>query len=116
MQIRFANTKLAKLCNAERKAVQELGPVGGKRLMQRMEDIASARNLATLILLPGRTHPMRRGVRANEEQWTMDLHNPMRLVFVPDHAPLPYREDGGLDLLQVTAIRVLEVTDTHDDA
>lgn len=115
MEIRFANAKLAKLCNVEKNAIQEFGPVGGKRLMQRLEDIASAQNLAALTLVPGRAHPMRRGERANDSQWTMDLHHPMRLVFVPNHDPLPVRQDGGLDLVQVTAICVLEVADTHDD-
>ncbi len=115
MQVRFANTKLAKICNAAKAAVREFGPVGGKRLMQRLEDIASAPNLAVLTLLPGRAHPMRGGARANEAQWTMDLQHPMRLVFVPDHDPLPRREDGGLDLTQVTAVRIVEVTDAHGD-
>ena len=115
MQIRFATTKLAKLCNLERNAIREFGPVGGKRLMQRLEDIASVRNLAELKLLPGRAHPLRKGARAKEEQWTMDLEHPQRLVFVPDHDPLPQRKNDGLDLMQVTAVCILEVTDTHDD-
>jgi toxin HigB-1 len=115
MQIRFATTKMAKLCNSEKNALRAFGQVGGKRLMLRLEDIASARNLEELKLLPGRAHPMRRGERKNEEQWTMDLDHPQRLVFVPDHDPLPRRGDGGLDLAQVTAVCIVEVGDTHGD-
>jgi hypothetical protein len=115
MQIRFASTRLAGICNSGKDAVREFGPVGGKRLLQRLEDIASARNRAELALLPGRAHPMRRGQRSNEDQWTMDLHHPQRLVFIPDHDPLPLRPDGGPDLVQVTSVCIVEVADTHGD-
>ena len=45
----------------------------------------------------------------------MDLvHTLIRLVFEPNHDPLPRREDGGIDLDQVTAITVIwEVIDYH---
>lgn len=113
MEIRFATTKLAKLCNSEKSAKRQFGSVGAKRLMQRLEDIASARNLEELMLLPGRAHPMGGGTRGQEAQWTMDLDHPQRLVFVPDHDPLPLRENGGLDVTQVTAVCIREVADTH---
>lgn len=115
MEIRFASAQIAKLCNSGKHATGKLGPAGGKRLRQRMEDIAAAPNLAVLKQLPGRAHPMRRGERADRGEWTVDLDHPRRLTFIPDHAPLPLRDDGGLDLLQVTAVCILEVVDTHDD-
>ena len=41
----------------------------------------------------------------------MDLVHPHRLVFEPNHEPLPRAEDGGIDAGQVTAIVIVEVTD-----
>jgi proteic killer suppression protein len=114
VQISFGSSKIAKLCNEEQLAIRKLGPVGGMRLMQRIDDIASAPNLEVLKLLPGRAHPMTAGARANEEQWTVDLEHPQRLVFIPDHDPIPLRDDGGLDLKQVTAVCIIEVADTHE--
>ena len=32
---------------------------------------------------------------------------------IPDHDPVPKREDGSLDWSQVTAIKILVVEDTH---
>ena len=41
------------------------------------------------------------------------LQNPLRLIFEPDHEPVPVKEDGGIDLTAVTAITILEITDYH---
>lgn len=46
-------------------------------------------------------------------QFAVDLVHPFRLVFEPDHDPLPRRKDGGIDLEEVTAIEILEVVDYH---
>ena len=43
----------------------------------------------------------------------MDLDHPYRLIFKPDHQPLPRKDDGGLDWDQVTKVLVTEVVDTH---
>ena len=43
----------------------------------------------------------------------MDLDHPYRLIFKPDHSPLPRNEDGGLDWGRVMKIVVIEVVDTH---
>ena len=45
--------------------------------------------------------------------FAIDLVHPFRLVFEPNHDPLPRRKDGGIDLEQVTAIKILEVVDYH---
>jgi hypothetical protein len=43
----------------------------------------------------------------------MDLDHPYRLIFQPVHDPLPMRKEGGLDWNLVTAIKILEIEDTH---
>jgi proteic killer suppression protein len=43
----------------------------------------------------------------------MDLEFLYRLIFEPEHDPIPKRADGGLDWSAVTAIRILEIADTH---
>ena len=48
-----------------------------------------------------------------DEQFSVSLTKNWRLVFVADHNPIPRRDDGGIDLEQVTAIRLLEVVDYH---
>ena len=46
-------------------------------------------------------------------QFAVDVKHPYRLVFRPNHDPLPRMEDWGIDLTKVTAITVLGVEDYH---
>ena len=59
---------------------------------------------------PDRLHQLK-GDR--DEQFAVDLVHPYRLVFEPNHDPVPRTADGGIDLEQVTAIIVLGVVDYH---
>lgn len=59
---------------------------------------------------PDRLHQLK-GDRA--DQFAVDLVHPKRLVFEPNHDPVPRTADGGIDLERVTAITVLDVVDYH---
>lgn len=61
---------------------------------------------------PSRCHELTQGRRSG--QLSVDLDHPYRLIFVPNHNPVPEREEGGLDWSQVTAIKILSVEDTHE--
>jgi hypothetical protein len=60
---------------------------------------------------PARCHALTEGQRSG--QLSVDLDHPYRLIFIPDHDPIPMLDDGGLDCSQVTAIKILGVEDTH---
>lgn len=47
------------------------------------------------------------------ELFAVDLIHPFRLVFQPNHKPLPRNEDGGIDRQRVEAITILYVIDYH---
>jgi proteic killer suppression protein len=47
-------------------------------------------------------------------QLSIDLDHPYRLIFSPNHDPIPERDAGGLDWSRVNAIRILEIADTHE--
>ena len=59
---------------------------------------------------PERRHELSGG---RKEEFAVDIKHPYRLVFVPNHNPLPRKADGGLDLGQITAINVVGVEDYH---
>ena len=61
-------------------------------------------------LPPARCHELT-GDRAG--QLSVDLVHPHRLIFIPDHDPVPEKPDGGLDRAKVTKVLVLEVCDPH---
>jgi proteic killer suppression protein len=50
-----------------------------------------------------------------DEQFAVDVGKSLRLVFEVGNDPIPRRDDGGIDLQRVTAIRILEVVDYHGD-
>ncbi|MBM79938.1 MAG: killer suppression protein [Planctomycetaceae bacterium] len=43
----------------------------------------------------------------------LDLVHPMRLVFFPNHDPVPRSESGALVWVQVTRVTILDIRDYH---
>ena len=54
---------------------------------------------------PERCHELTEGKRIGE--LSVDLDHPYHLIFIPDHDPVPRRDDGGLNWSQVTAIKII---------
>ena len=86
------------------------GPELAKKLKRRLADLEAANTLEEVRNLPGRCHELREDRKG---QLAMDLVHPLRLLFRPNHDPVPAKPDGGLDWQQVTGIEVLEVCDYH---
>ena len=110
MDIVFRTRKLRKQCTGTKEMVKAFGPRQARRLRQRLDDLRAADCLEVMRVLPGRCHELKAD---RELQLSIDLEHPHRLVFEPAHEEVPRKEDGGLDWRLVTAIRVLEITDTH---
>lgn len=114
MQIRFADRKLEKECNDDRLLQRRHGTERAKLLKRRLAVLEAANALSDLgppYRGPMRCHELtgdRRG------QLSIDLDHPYRLIFVPDHDPLPHRTEGGLDWSKVTEIRIVEIADPHE--
>ena len=111
MEIHFVSRKMQKLCNSEKEMRGRFGPRNAKRLQQRLAELAAAESLDDVARVPPtRCHELGQDRKG---QLAVDLVHPWRLVFEPDHDPLPTKEDGGLDWKQVTRILVIEVGDYH---
>ena len=81
------------------------------KIKRRLAVLSSASTLSKVpTSKPDRRHQLR-GDRSG--QYAVDLVHPRRLIFEPNHEPLPRRADGGIDTDQVTAIRIIEVIDYH---
>ena len=82
-----------------------------RAIRRRMAVLKNAPNLSCVPASP----PMRlHQLTGNREgQFAVDLAQPHRLVFAPNHEPVPTREDGGLDRGRITSIVILEVVDYH---
>jgi len=58
------------------------------------------------IPVAARCHPLRGNLKG---LYAVDLIHPYRLLFKPDHEPLPLLNDGGLDITKVTQIIITEL-------
>ena len=114
MDISFKNAKLAKSFNEGAQLEKVHGTLRAKKIRVRMMELRAAASLMDFWppkSPPGRCHELTKGQRSG--QLSVDLDHPYRLIFIPDHDPVPLRGDGGLDWSQVTAIKILGVEDTH---
>lgn len=111
MEIRFATTWLDKLFHSESDLVQTYG---SRRAQSLLSKLAVLRRAPTLSQVPT-TPPLRRHqLTGNRDgQYAVAIDRQFRLVFAPDHYPVPLRPDGGIDTGRVTAIVIIAVIDYH---
>lgn len=111
MEICFSSKKLQKVCNSEKEMRATFGKPLAEKLQQRLAELKAAETLEDISRLPpARCHELSQD---RQGQFAVDLVHPKRLIFEPDHNPLPRRSDGGLDWANITAIRVIEIIDYH---
>lgn len=93
--------------------IKNHGAIRTKKLKIVLTQLRAAPNLG--IFAPPMSPPHRcHELTGNRKgQLTVDLDHPYRLVFTPNHAPLPMRPEGGLDWSQVTSIEIRGIEDTH---
>jgi plasmid maintenance system killer protein len=111
MELFFATKKLAKLLNSQKETLRAYGHDNGKRILLRLQQMAAASNLAELAHLPQtRVHELKAD---RDEQISVDVKHPYRLLLVQSHDETPRKEDGGLDWSRITKVTVVEIADTH---
>ena len=112
MELTFRNAKLARLCSSGDRMIRELGAPMARRLGARLQELEAADTLADMRLLPqARVHELR-GDR--DEQISLDLVHPMRLIVEVADDPTPRMPEGGLDWAAITSVTIVEITDTHE--
>lgn len=86
------------------------GAENWSRLRRRLATLSAAPTLQDMEGVPGGCHQLR-GDRTGE--FAVNLWGSYRLVFAPNHDPLPELADGGIDRVRVTKITINEVVDYH---
>jgi proteic killer suppression protein len=111
VEIQFTSRKLQKVCNSEKEMRTRFGKPLAERLKQRLAELKAADTLEDIRRLPSaRCHELSQNRKG---QLAVDVVHPRRLIFEPDHNPVPRKPDGGLDWPHVTRIRVIEIIDYH---
>lgn len=111
MEVTFATQKLMKLCNAMEKLRGKYGNRQAAVIMRRLVDLAAVENLEAMRLLPGRCHELSANFKGH---LALDLVQPDRLVFKPNHEDRPQLASGALDWGNVTRVLIVAIGDYHD--
>ncbi len=109
MEIDFSDKKLKKLCEKLREAETALGADNAKKLRTRMSELDAANHVRELVA--GRPHHLE---RERLGQFSVDLAGGKRLVFKPNHEPIPVDNHGSIDWAKVTSITIVYIGDYHD--
>lgn len=117
MIIKFKTKKLKKSFESEKALKSKYGSKGARKIGDRLTELKAAQSLIDLgppKSLPARCHELTEGKRGKEHQLSVDLDHPYRLIFVPDHMPIPLCPDNSLDWEKITVIKIIGVEDTHE--
>ncbi len=111
MEVGFNSSRLAKLCADPALRRRRLGDERSKKVLQRLNQMDAAANMADLMALPqARCHQL---THDRDEQFSLDLDGPYRLAIEIADRPVPRRDDGGIALDRVRRITVLDIVDPH---
>ncbi len=110
MEFGFKSSKLGKELSEQKSMVRAFGD-RAKQLRLRLSVLAQAPCLADVPKgPPDRCHQLTTDRKGHV---AVVIKDNWRLVFVPDHDPVPTLPDGGTDETQVTRIKFIEVVDYH---
>lgn len=112
MLVSFATRRLEKDLGTAAAMGKRYGDLA-KRIKMRLDVLYAADCLGDVPAEP----PARRHQLSDsgdyEGCFAVDLNGNWRLVFRPDHSPVPLLEEGGIDLSAVTAVIIVEIVDYH---
>lgn len=110
IDISWSDRKLQKSCASDKEGTRTFGADQWKVLKRRIFSLEVAPTLADMNGVPGRFHELSAD---RSGQFSVDLRGSYRLIFQPDHAPVPLADAGGIDRSRVTKIVITEVVDYH---
>lgn len=110
MKVGFGSNKLKRQMGSASEIKRTFG-VNAKRIQQRLSEMDAAPNLAVLQQIPAANcHPLK-GDRQGE--WAVDVSGNFRIIFKLDHDPLPKKENGEIEAIKITDVKIIETADYH---
>jgi toxin HigB-1 len=104
MTIAFGTDKLAKQCSCHQELLKAFKERAIK-ISQRLDEIRDSDHLAMLKKLPALScNPLTHNPMG---KWVLNITSNYAMVFSLDHDPLPLKDDGDIDLYQVTKISII---------
>ena len=110
VKISYKSNKLEKQLTDATEMKKAFGTMA-KKVNQRIEEIKSSGNLEILKKIPAANCHLLKGNKKGE--FAVDISKNYRIVFIPDHDPVPIKEDNSIDCIKITDIKILGTEDYH---
>lgn len=110
MNITYSSNKIRKNLSSPSEIQKTFGTMA-KKVQSRLDDIIASPNLKVLMQIPAANCHALSGKRAGE--WALDISGNYRMIFEINHDPIPKKENGEIETIEVTDIRITETTDYH---
>ena len=82
-----------------------------RKVNQRLKELSDADNLSIMRTIPAaRCHEL---TGNHNGELAVDVSGNYRMIFKPDHSPVPEKANGGLNWEDVTKIKIIEIEDYH---
>lgn len=82
-----------------------------KKVQQRLDEMEASPNLAVLQQIPAANcHPLKGNMLG---EWAVDISGNHRIIFEPDHVPVPKKENGEVESIAITDIKIIKTGDYH---
>lgn len=110
MNITYKTNKLETSLTTDKGLSKVYGELA-KKIKLRINQLKSADNLEVIAKLSElRLHPYK---GAGKGTWSIDIHKNWRILFTINQNPIPTKDDGGVDLKEITIISIDSVKDPH---
>lgn len=109
MNITYSN-KIRKKLSSPSEIKKAFGTMA-KKVQNRLDDIIASPNLKVLMQIPSANcHPL----SGNKDgEWAVDISANHRMIFEINHDPVPKKDNGEIEIIEVTDVRIIETTDYH---
>ena len=110
MEISYRTNKLEKQLTNPRDLARTFGQLA-KKINQRLSELKAAESLSTMRFIPAaRCHEL---TGARKGELAVNISPNYRMIFEPNHNPLPKKADGGLLWESITKIQINQIEDYH---
>ncbi|PSR51885.1 killer suppression protein HigA [Adhaeribacter arboris] len=110
MNISYKNNKLSKTVTSPKDILKNYG-TRAKLVNQRIEELKAASTLEVMRTLPRANCHELSGNRKGE--FAVDISANHRIIFEPNHNPVPQKEDGGINWAEITDITILAIGEDY---
>lgn len=111
MELYFGNQQLEAATRSIASSNRTWGVKCAAKLRQRLVELAAVEDLGVCARVP--THNLRSVIGHPNGRFAVRITETYRLVFEPAHDPVPFADDGFIDISRVTAIRFLAIEETN---